>query len=236
MRRPSGENSAVRTAVMARKYGELSARGRVPDARGLVVGGGDDAPPVGRERGAAHVSALVVGGKALAMAGEDRELHAAGRIPDTRSPVVGGSNDAPPVGENATLRTIPSWPESPVIRLSVAASQMRANWSPERMRWRCAARRANTRRRNVIAKIGQYGELHAAGRVPDVRRSSKEAVTMRRPSGENAALGRFRDGRRVRRAAWPCPRPRFAPSVVGGGDDAPPIGRERGRQDHVAMT
>ena len=99
MRRPSGENAAVRTAlVMARKYGELSARGRVPDARGLVVGGGDDAPPIGRERGAAHVSALVVGGKALAMAGEDRELHAAGRIPDARRPVVGGSNDAPPVG------------------------------------------------------------------------------------------------------------------------------------------
>ena len=132
MRRPSGENAAVRTAlVMARKYGELSARGRVPDARGLVVGGGDDAPPVGRERGAAHVSALVVGGETLAMAGEDRELHAAGRIPDARRPVIGGSNDAPPVGRERDAADELSWPESPAICLSVAASQMRANWSLE---------------------------------------------------------------------------------------------------------
>ena len=36
MRRPSGENAAAADgSVVARKYGELSGRGRVPDARGL---------------------------------------------------------------------------------------------------------------------------------------------------------------------------------------------------------
>ena len=36
---------------MAGEHGELPGRGGVPDPRGLVFGGGDDAPPVGRERG-----------------------------------------------------------------------------------------------------------------------------------------------------------------------------------------
>ena len=36
---------------MTRKDGERFGRGCVPDARGLVLGGRYDAPPVGRERG-----------------------------------------------------------------------------------------------------------------------------------------------------------------------------------------
>ena len=52
MRRPSGENAApVDDIVVAGEDGDRLGRGGVPDARRLVVGGGDDAPPVGRERG-----------------------------------------------------------------------------------------------------------------------------------------------------------------------------------------
>ena len=96
MRRPSGENAALRTTLaMAGEDGELRARLRVPDARGLVLAGGNDAPPVGRERGA------------------------------------------------DTTEVAGPWPEKTASGLPVSASQMRA--------------------------------------VP-----SMEAVTMRRPSGENA--------------------------------------------------
>ena len=62
MRRPSGENAAVTTPSLAGEHGDLRGRGRVPDARRLVAGGGDDAPPIGRERG---------GHDGTAMAGED---------------------------------------------------------------------------------------------------------------------------------------------------------------------
>ena len=135
-----------------------------------------------------------------------------------------------PSGENATLRTMPSWPESTVICLTVAASQMRGELVAGGRRDGDALPVGRIRGvADVVAKIGQYGELHAAGRVPDARRLvtgggddappvgrerggadgvamageygellavaasqmravwSSEAVTMRRPSGENAA-------------------------------------------------
>ena len=132
MRRPSGENVAVRrwrptsrgALAMAGQDGERLARIRVPGARGRVVGGGHDAPPVGRERGAAKVP---LPPRHLVMAGDDGE------------------------------------------RRARAASQVRAV-------------------------------------------QSLEAVTMRRPSGEYAALRTESHGRRFRRSASPWPHPRCARS------------------------
>jgi hypothetical protein len=40
---------------MAGEHHELLGRGRVPDPRGPIFGGGDDAPPVGRERGGVKI-------------------------------------------------------------------------------------------------------------------------------------------------------------------------------------
>ena len=90
---------------MARKYGELSARGRVPDARGLVVRGSDDAPPVGRERGAAHVSALVVCGRPSPWPERTASCAplAASQMRAVRS--LEAVTMRRPSGENATLRT-----------------------------------------------------------------------------------------------------------------------------------
>ena len=219
MRRPSGENAAVRTGVvMARKYGELSARGRVPDARGLVVGGGDDAPPVGRERGAAHVSALVVGGKALAMAGEDRELHAAGRIPDTRRAVIGGGDDAPPVGRerNAADDIVMAGESGDLLERGRVpdAGELVAGVGGRRDDNALPVGRIRGVG-NVVAKIGQHGELHAAGDVPDLRRVVQGGGDDAPPVGrERGDADRLRDGRKARRAAWPCPRPRCARSCL----------------------
>ena len=78
------------------------------------------------------------------MAGEDGELPGRGRVPDARGLVIGGGDDAPPIGRKRGAQTPSSWPERTASGLAVAASQMRAVWS-------------------------------------------SEAVTMRRPSGDNAA-------------------------------------------------
>ena len=117
------------------QYGELHAAGHVPDVRRVVKGGGDDAPPVGRERGVADGSA---------MAGKHGERLGRVRVPDARGLVFGGGNDAPTIGRERSRQDESPWPERTAIGLAVAASQIRAVWSPE-------------------------------------------AVTMRRPSGENAA-------------------------------------------------
>ena len=75
----------------------------------------------------------------------------------------------------------------------------------------------------------QGGDLGAGGGVPDAGRAVVEAVTMRAPSGENAALctatlvpaqgGDLGAGGGV---------PDAGRAVVGGGDDAGAVGRERG--------
>ena len=60
MRRPSGENAATRDGiVMAGEHGELPrplAASQI--RRGPVFGGGDDTPPVGRERGGVDLIAM----------------------------------------------------------------------------------------------------------------------------------------------------------------------------------
>ena len=51
MRRPSGENAALRTAPrMAGKHGELLAVSASQMRAVLSLGGGNDAPTIGRER------------------------------------------------------------------------------------------------------------------------------------------------------------------------------------------
>ena len=55
MRAPSGENAALcHRIVVPAQGGDLGAGGGVPDAGRAVMGGGDDAGAVGRERGALH--------------------------------------------------------------------------------------------------------------------------------------------------------------------------------------
>ena len=120
---------------MTGECGERPARSRVPDARGPVMGGGDDAPAIGRERGTQD---------ALVVAGEDGELLA---VAASQMRAVWSSEAVTmrrPSGENAAEKTRSPWPESTASCLAVAASQTRA----------------------VL---------------------SAEAVTMRRPSGENSA-------------------------------------------------
>ena len=76
MRRPSGDHAADTDGIaVAGEYGELFGRVRVPDARGVVKGGGDDAPPVGRDTQRT---------RPIAMAGEHVERLGRVRVPDAR--------------------------------------------------------------------------------------------------------------------------------------------------------
>ena len=59
MRCPSGENTAVKTpSLWPESTASCVAVADVPDPRGPVAGGGDDAPPIGRERGADDDAAM----------------------------------------------------------------------------------------------------------------------------------------------------------------------------------
>ena len=99
MRAPSGENAAARTATLVpAQGGDLGAGGGVPDARRAVVGGGDDAGAVGRERSALHRPLVPAQGG---------DLGAGGGVPDARRAVVGGGDDAGAVGrERGALHPI----------------------------------------------------------------------------------------------------------------------------------
>ncbi len=106
------------------------------------------------------------------MAGEDDELHAAGRIPDTRRAVVGGRNDAARVGRerdaaDGTLMAGESGDLPSCGRVQDARGVFFGD--------RCDDNALPIGRigsvDNVLANIGQYGELHGAGHAPDVRRS-----------------------------------------------------------------
>ena len=81
-----------------------------------------------------------------------------------------------PSGENATLRTTLSWPESPAICWTRGripdAGDLVAGVGGRRDDNALPVGRIRSVG-NVFAKIGQHGELHAAGRVPDVRRVVK---------------------------------------------------------------
>ena len=68
---------------------ERRARSRVPQSRGVVLAGGENASPVGRENGRIQI---------VRMPGEPPDFNAARKIPDARSLVVGGGNNAAAVG------------------------------------------------------------------------------------------------------------------------------------------
>ena len=74
---------------MPAQGGDLGAGGGVPDAGRAVVGGGDDAGAVGRERGALHP---------ILVPAQGGDLGAGGGVPDAGRAVVGGGDDAGAVG------------------------------------------------------------------------------------------------------------------------------------------
>jgi len=101
MRSPSGENT------VAPKCGDRLAVA-VPQARGVVGGGSQDAAPVGRKHRACDRAGVAQeGGEQLA-----------GAVPQPRRPVVGGGHDAAVVGAKTALRTAPLWPSRVASGLS----------------------------------------------------------------------------------------------------------------------
>ena len=68
---------------------DLGTGGRIPDAGRAVVGGGDDAGAVGRERGAPHP---------ILVPAQGGDLGAGGGAPEAGGAVVGGGDDAGAVG------------------------------------------------------------------------------------------------------------------------------------------
>ena len=117
MRPVGAEGGGIETDQMAAQDGDCRAGRGVPDAGGLVVGRGDDAPAIGAEGGA--------GDQAL-VAAEDGDRRAGRGVPDARGIVIRRRDDARAVGAEGGEETGPSWPPRTAIAVPVAASQTRA--------------------------------------------------------------------------------------------------------------
>ena len=102
-RAPSGEKAALRTASSwPRRTATCLAGGGVPQPRGLVQRGGDDARAVRREGGAANLTV---------MAAQDGDLPCPWRRPTAaRSCPHEAVTTRVPSGEKAALTTASSWP------------------------------------------------------------------------------------------------------------------------------
>ena len=176
--RPCSRPDAI---VVAGEDGQLHASGRVPDASGAVKGGGDDASPIGRPCSRPDL---------IAMAGEDGELFGRVRVPDARGLVKGCGDDAPPVGRERRRphhigmagehRERPRRGRVPDTRGLVGR---RGDDAPPVGRERGRADRL------VMAGSTASCLPVAASQMRAVL--SLEAVTIRRPSGENTALRTF---------------------------------------------
>ena len=220
MRAPSGENAALRTRpLVPAQGGDLGAGGGVPDAGRAVVGGGDDAGAVGRERGAPHP--LSCPRRAAISA-------AGGGVPDAGRAVIGGGDDAGAVGRE---RGAPH----PILVPAQGGDLGAGGGVPD-------AGRAVVGGGDDAGAVGreggalhpilvpaQGGDLGAGGGVPDAggavvgggddagavgrERGALHPILVPAQGGDLGAGGGVPDAGRA---------------VPGGGDDAGAVGRERG--------
>src|SRR5690349_12113734 len=74
----------------------------IPDPRGVIIAGGDDAGPVGAERRAVYRAAMLERGQ---------QGLARGCVPDPRGVVIAGGDDAGPVGAEHRAVHLTAMPE-----------------------------------------------------------------------------------------------------------------------------
>ena len=188
MRLPSGLNAALTTIPSWPLSGSpIGCRLRRPRSAPSCLGRGDDALAVGAERGA--LAPVLVAPERLA----DR---LAGRgVPDPRRLVLGRGDDALAVrAERRALHNI-------IMAFERLADRLAGRRVPDPRRLVLrrgddalavgAERRAVTRSPVALERLAD--RLPGRG-VPDPRRLVLDAVTMRLPSGLNAALTRVRHG------------------------------------------
>ena len=82
---PSGEKVADPTKSLTAQDSDFLAGRGVPQPRGIVIGGGDDARPVRREGGTPNRNFV---------AAQDSDLRARRGVPQPRGLVIGGGDDA----------------------------------------------------------------------------------------------------------------------------------------------